>query len=179
MPPANNTDVAAPALPTSIEQDDFNVSRREGRGLTCWSPTPRGSDSLESVQKAELLTGSVSEYTETENVYINGTKYSYNKVLGTNEKSEQYTITRMPPWCWMPTATSSMWTSHLHLQLRVHPGRGRCHRPEEEGCGRRPTSPTASLTRSTSPSTWTPTALPTPAANICPILATSTAGTPS
>ena len=87
----NNTDVAAPALPTSIEQDDFNVSDvKEGDYLLV--TYSRGSDSLESVQKAELLTGSVSEYTETENVYINGTKYSYNKVLGTNEKSEQYTI---------------------------------------------------------------------------------------
>ena len=50
------------------------------------------SGDVESVQPAELLTGTVTEYTETENVVIAGEKYSYNKLLGTNQKNEQFTI---------------------------------------------------------------------------------------
>ena len=80
-----------PALPATLEQEDFDVDGvKEGDYLLV--TYSREDDSVQSVEPAEILTGTVTEYTETENVYIGGTKYSYNSLLGTNEKDDYYTI---------------------------------------------------------------------------------------
>ena len=80
-----------PALPAVIDQEDFNVSDvKEGDYLiVTWSDT---ADDIQTVEKADILTGSVSEYTERDSVTIDGTKYSYNKLLEDDLKSEEFSI---------------------------------------------------------------------------------------
>ena len=86
-----NNDVALPALPTTISQEDFDVSGvKEGDYLVVTYAIT--ADSLQTVDVAEVLTGTVSEYTVTDNVVIDGTKYSYNKLTGEEEKSEEFSI---------------------------------------------------------------------------------------
>ena len=86
-----NSDAALPTLPATIEQDDFDVSgvKADDYLLVTYSIS---ADALQTVEVAEILTGTVSEYTVTDNVYIDGTKYGYNKLTGTDEKSEEFSI---------------------------------------------------------------------------------------
>ena len=87
----DNTVLKMPSLPATIEQEDFDVANvREGDYLlVTWSYM---SDDLVTVEPAEVLAGTVSEYTVTDNVVIDGNKYSYNRLTGTNEKSEEFSI---------------------------------------------------------------------------------------
>lgn len=84
-------------LPTYIENDDFDVSGvKENDYLLVtvsnidWTGTKKAD--LESVTPATIQTGPVTEYTHSENVTVGGTKYSYNKILGSTEKSEEFSI---------------------------------------------------------------------------------------
>ena len=78
-----------PALPAVIDNEDVNVENfKEGDYIL----VTYADDEIQSAQLAELVTGSVSEYTETENVFIGGEKYSYNKLVGTDVKGVEYTI---------------------------------------------------------------------------------------
>ncbi|MGI5934176.1 MAG: S-layer homology domain-containing protein [Lawsonibacter sp.] len=87
----DDVNAPTPALPTSISNDDFDVSsfKEDDYILVTYS---QDTDAIESVQAAEVLTGSVSEYTETDYVIIDGTKYEYNKLVGDDESKVEYTI---------------------------------------------------------------------------------------
>ena len=55
---------------------------KEGDYLLVTVSLKDSTPSIESVELAEVLTGEVSEYTETENVFIGGNEYKYNKLVG-------------------------------------------------------------------------------------------------
>ena len=80
-----------PAFPATIDQEDFDVSGvNEGDYLlVTWS---EDAQSIQSVEVAEVVTGTVSEYTERDNVIVDGEKYSYNKLLSDEMKSEEFSI---------------------------------------------------------------------------------------
>ena len=91
----NEGNVSTGFLPTSISNDDFDVSGvKEGDYLLVTvSYDGRGNKySLESVTPATLQTGTVTEYTVEDSVVMGGTKYSYNKILGDVEKGESFSI---------------------------------------------------------------------------------------
>ncbi|RKI63813.1 hypothetical protein D7V91_17095, partial [bacterium 1xD42-67] len=83
--------VILPPMDTSISSDDFNVTdvKEDDYLLATWSYK---ADGYATVEPAELFTGTVSEYTVTDYVIMDGTKYSYNKLVGVDEKSEEFTI---------------------------------------------------------------------------------------
>lgn len=85
-------------LPAYIENDDFDVTGvKEDDYLLVtasninWDDTTKKA-SIESVTPATVQTGTVTEYTDNDNVTVGGTKYSYNKILGENEKGEEFAI---------------------------------------------------------------------------------------
>ena len=87
----SNSDAKLPNLPTTIDQDDFDVEnvKEDDYLLVTYS---YDSEDIESVEPAELKTGTVSQYTITDNVVIDGTTYKYNKIVGTKEKETEYSI---------------------------------------------------------------------------------------
>ena len=93
-----NKTVSTNFLPTTISNDDFDVSGvKDGDYLLVtvsfgkdWGA--KNNCSLESVTPATIQTATVTEYTERENVTMGGTKYDYNNILGDNEKSEDFAI---------------------------------------------------------------------------------------
>lgn len=85
-------------LPAYIENDDFDVTGvKEDDYLLVtaskidWTDTTKKA-SIKSVTPATVQTGTVTEYTEKDNVTVGGTKYSYNKILGEEEKDEEFAI---------------------------------------------------------------------------------------
>jgi len=90
----NEADSKMPPVGTTIDNDDVNVEsfKEDDYILVTYS---YDSDAIESAVLAETVTGEVSEYTEKENVIIDGTTYKYNALVGTgteNEKGVEYTI---------------------------------------------------------------------------------------
>ena len=89
----NEEDGVTPSFSTVISNDDVPVADfSEGDYiLVTYS---HDTDAIESAVKAEVLTGEVSEYTQGKNVIIDGTKYSYNYLVGSaaDEKETEYTI---------------------------------------------------------------------------------------
>ena len=83
--------ITVPAMGTTIDNDDVYVAnfKEDDYILVTWSDM---EDAIQSAELAEVVTGEVSEYTETKNVFLDGTKYEYNKLVGTNESSVHYTI---------------------------------------------------------------------------------------
>ena len=94
-------------LPTYISGDDFDVSGvKDGDYLLLTVSVPaklkdkqasnhEGTNSdttIQSVTPATLQTAAVTEYTERSSVTMGGTKYSYNQILGTDEKDETFAI---------------------------------------------------------------------------------------
>ena len=89
---ANYNDMVLPTgMDTSIDQEDFDVSGvKEGDYLlVTWSVD---ADAYQSVTPAELVTGTVSEYTERDSVVLNGEKLSYARLTGDTEQEEQFSI---------------------------------------------------------------------------------------
>ena len=88
----DEADDPTPALPASIDNDDLRVEDfKEGDYLLVTVSLKDSTPSIESVELAEVLTGEVSEYTETENVFIGGNEYKYNKLVGSDESKVAYT----------------------------------------------------------------------------------------
>ena len=83
--------ITVPAMGTTIDNDDVYVAnfKEDDYILVTWSDM---EDAIQSAELAEVVTGEVSEYTETKNVFLDGTKYEYNKLVGTNESGVHYTI---------------------------------------------------------------------------------------
>ena len=83
--------IQAPALTTSIDNDDVYVAdfKEDDYILVTYSYTDK---EIKSAVKAELVTGEVSEFTETDNVIMDGTTYKYNKLVGNTESDVEYTI---------------------------------------------------------------------------------------
>ncbi|SFO96854.1 S-layer homology domain-containing protein [Oscillibacter sp. PC13] len=93
-----NTDTAEsdnpidmPPLGNSIDNDDVNVEsfKEDDYILVTYS---YDSKAIESAELAEVVTGEVSEFTETDNVIIDGTTYKYNKLVGKEQSRTEYTI---------------------------------------------------------------------------------------
>ena len=87
----NTTGTAeTPAIGTTIDNEDIPVSnfKEDDYILVTYAE----GEGIQTAQLAEMVTGEVSEYTETENVYIGGEKYTYNKLVGTNQSGVTYTI---------------------------------------------------------------------------------------
>jgi hypothetical protein len=82
-----------PGMPTTISQDDFNVSgvKEDDYLLVTYS---KDTKEIKSVTPAKMVTGEVSTYTTSSNVTIDGTKYKYNKLVGktADEKAAAYEI---------------------------------------------------------------------------------------
>ena len=88
----NDNGSAQPSgFPTSISQDDFDVSDFEEDDylLVTWS---KDSREIQSVKAASILTGEVDTYQEEKNVTIDGTKYSYNKIVGSDGKENEFSV---------------------------------------------------------------------------------------
>ncbi len=95
----SRTPVSTSFLPTHISKDDFDVTGvKDGDYLLltvsfdgAWGSS-RSSCTVESVTPATIQTGNVTEYTEKDDVTVGGTKYTYNRILGDDEKSEEFAI---------------------------------------------------------------------------------------
>ena len=68
-------------FPTAISGEDFDVKDIEKGDylLVTWS---KADDAIGTVDKAELLTGKVTQYPENSNVYVDGEKKEYNNRVG-------------------------------------------------------------------------------------------------
>ena len=86
-----NDMVLPTGMDTSIDQDDFDVSGvKEGDYLlVTWSVD---ADAYQSVAPAEIVTGVVTEYTERDNVILDGEKLTYARLTGDTEQEEQFSI---------------------------------------------------------------------------------------
>ena len=80
-----------PALDTTISQDDFDVSgvKADDYLLVTWSYK---DDEYVSVEPATTVTGTVSQYTIRDNVVVDGETLKYNKLVGTAEQEEEFSI---------------------------------------------------------------------------------------
>ena len=98
MPIDGNTVDGSTFLPTSISNEDFDVTGVKEDDyllLTVSFDDSWGKSkgcTIESVTPATVQTATVTEYTEKENVVMGGTKYEYNKILGDDEKGELFAI---------------------------------------------------------------------------------------
>ena len=89
----DETNSPAPNLPASISNEDHDVADyKEGDYILVTVSLEDTTPSIESVEPAEVVTGTVSEFTAKTNAVIGGTKYSYNKLVGETESSVEYTI---------------------------------------------------------------------------------------
>ena len=94
-----NTDsgVALPALSGKLDGDDFDVAgvKEDDYLLVTYSiggSGNAGNDDIEEVIPAKMLTGKVTQYTDTDNVVMDGTKYEYNAIVGDAESRQEFTI---------------------------------------------------------------------------------------
>ena len=83
--------IVPPALTTTIDNDDVYVAdfKEDDYILVTYSYMDK---EIESAVKAEVVTGEVSEFTETSEVIMDGTTYKYNKLVGDTESGVEYTI---------------------------------------------------------------------------------------
>ena len=90
----NDDDSKVPAgTTTTIDNDDLDVADyKEGDYLLITVSEKDTKPSIESIAKAEVKTGKVSEYTVTDYVVIDGEKTSYNKLAGKGVTDVEYTI---------------------------------------------------------------------------------------
>ena len=86
-----NKNAKLPALPTTIDQDDFDVSGVKEDDYLLVTYSEKESE-YETVIPATVKTGKVTEYTVTDSVVMDGTTYKYNKLVGDNEKSDEFSI---------------------------------------------------------------------------------------
>ena len=78
---------------TTIDNDDLDVADyKEGDYLLITVSEKDTKPSIESIAKAEVKTGKVSEYTVTDYVVIDGEKTSYNNLAGKGVTNVEYTI---------------------------------------------------------------------------------------
>ena len=86
-----NNMVLPTGMDTSIDQEDFDVSGvKEGDYLlVTWSVD---ADNYVTVEPATVKTGVVTEYTERDNVIVDGEKLSYARLTGDTEQEEQFSI---------------------------------------------------------------------------------------
>ena len=78
---------------TTIDNDDLDVADyKEDDYLLITVSEKDTKPSIESIAKAEVKTGKVSEYTVTDYVVIDGEKTSYNKLAGKGVTDVEYTI---------------------------------------------------------------------------------------
>ena len=87
----NDNPIDMPPLGNSIDNDDVNVEsfKEDDYILVTYS---YDSKAIESAELAEVVTGKVSEFTETDNVVMDGTTYKYNKLVGKEQSRTEYTI---------------------------------------------------------------------------------------
>ena len=80
---------AVPALPSVIDNEDVDVEdfKEDDYILVTYA-----DNEIQSAQLAELVTGNVSEYTETEEVILDGSPYEYNTPVGEDVNGVEYTI---------------------------------------------------------------------------------------
>ena len=81
---------SAPAgFPTTISQEDFDVSevKEDDYLLVTFA-----NGDIQSVTPAETVKGTVETYTDNSSVTIGGTKYSYNKLVGSAHKATSYSV---------------------------------------------------------------------------------------
>ena len=83
--------ITVPSLGTTIDNEDVPVSsfKEDDYILVTYSYATK---EIESAQLAEVVTGEVSEFTETTEVIMDGTTYKYNKLVGKTESGTEYTI---------------------------------------------------------------------------------------
>ena len=87
----NYKNMVLPNMDTSIDQDDFDVSgvKEDDYLLVTWSVS---ADEFKSVEPATLKTGTVSQYTERDNVVVDGETLKYARLTGDTEQEEQFSI---------------------------------------------------------------------------------------
>ena len=83
--------ITVPSLGTTIDNEDVPVSsfKEDDYILVTYSYATK---EIESAQLAEVVTGEVSEFTETTEVIMDGTTYKYNNLVGKTESRTEYTI---------------------------------------------------------------------------------------
>lgn len=83
--------ITVPSLGTTIDNEDVPVSsfKEDDYILVTYSYDTK---EIESAQLAEVVTGEVSEFTETTEVIMDGTTYKYNNLVGKTESRTEYTI---------------------------------------------------------------------------------------
>ena len=80
-----------PTMDSTISQDDFEVSgvKADDYLLVTWSYK---DDCYVSVEPATMKVGEVSQYTVRDNVVVDGETLKYNKLVGTDEQEEEFSI---------------------------------------------------------------------------------------
>ncbi|SFO96710.1 Ig-like domain (group 3) [Oscillibacter sp. PC13] len=88
---SNYNNVVLPNMDTSIDQDDFDVSgvKEDDYLLVTWSVS---ADEFKSVEPATMKKGTVSQYTERDNVVVDGETLKYARLTGDTEQEEQFSI---------------------------------------------------------------------------------------
>ena len=87
--------VTYPGSVTTLYDEDFDLSsfQDEDYILVTASTTNGTTYTVESVAKADVVTGMVDAYSQTNNVTIDGTKYEYaEKIEATDSKPMEYTV---------------------------------------------------------------------------------------
>ena len=80
-----------PTMDTTIELDDFDISevKEDDYLLVTWSIK---EDEYESVEPATMKTGTVTQYTTEDSITMDGETLNYNRLVGTEEQKEQFSI---------------------------------------------------------------------------------------
>ena len=83
--------ITIPSLGTTIDNEDVYVAdfKEDDYILVTYSYDTK---EIESAQLAEVVTGEVTEFTETSEVVMGGTTYKYNNLVGKTESRTEYTI---------------------------------------------------------------------------------------
>ena len=85
----DNGSVRPTGFPNSIDQDDFDVSsyKEDDYLLVTYSLDDK---EIHSVAPAKVLTGEVDTYEERDSITVDGTKYKYNDIVGSDSKNPDY-----------------------------------------------------------------------------------------
>jgi hypothetical protein len=88
---SNYNNVVLPNMDTSIDQDDFDVSgvKEDDYLLVTWAVE---AGEFKSVEPATMKKGTVSQYTERDNVVVDGETLKYARLTGDTEQEEQFSI---------------------------------------------------------------------------------------
>ena len=83
--------ITIPSMGTTIDNDDVYVAdfKEDDYILVTYSYDTKA---IESAEAAKVVTGEVSEFTETTEVIVGGTTYKYNKLVGNTESRTEFTI---------------------------------------------------------------------------------------